>query len=72
MNVDDLETILSDYPLYLRWGQLLDLCKRLGVGGKRIVQQAIAEERIQKVMLEGKRHHYTRASVAAMITPSAN
>lgn len=69
--MSDLDRILSDYPLYLRWGQMVDLHKRLGLGSERIVKRALREGRIERVRLTGKRDHYTRSSVAQLACPKS-
>jgi hypothetical protein len=62
----ELAALLAEYPIYLRYGQVVELHGRLGLGGKWLVRQAIAEGRIERRRIYGVRAHYTRASVARL------
>lgn len=64
----ELQALLAEYPLYLRWGQLVELHRRLGLGAEKLVRRAIQQGRIERVSITGKRDHYTRSSVERMVS----
>jgi len=70
-DLETIESIADEYPIYLRWGQLLDLHSRLGLGEKYIVKQHLEAGRIVRVRLYGRRCHYTRSSVVELACPKS-
>ncbi len=67
MSEEEVSVILEEYPLLLRLGQLRELYKRLGLGGKDRVRAAIAAGAICSQVVYGSRLHYTRASVEVLV-----
>lgn len=57
--------IVEQYPLYLRWGQLVALYADLELGSRWVVVRHLREGKIERVRLYGGRDHYTRSSVVA-------
>lgn len=68
LKTDQLQALLAEYPLYLRWGQLLELHARLGLGSDWVVKRSLKAGRIERVRITAHRNHYTRSSVERMVS----
>lgn len=63
----EARAIADEYPLYLRWGQLVSLFKRLGLGSERQVKACVKSGRIRGFVVYGVFRHYSRMDVLALI-----
>lgn len=64
----ELRALLDQYPLYLRWGQLVELHARLGLGSDWVVKRSLKAGRIERVHITGQRDHYTRSSLERLVS----
>lgn len=67
LKTEQLQTLLAEYPIYLRWGQLVELHARLGLGSDWVVKRSLKAGRIERVRITGHRAHYTRSSVESLV-----
>lgn len=67
METELVKGVASEYPIYLRWSQLVELHGRLGLGSKKLVRRAVENGRIERVVIHGTRAHYTRTSVERLV-----
>jgi hypothetical protein len=62
-----LQALFDEYPLLLRWSELVELFGRLGLGSEWVVRKAVNDGSVQRRIVAGRRYHYTRASVEKLI-----